>query len=181
MSKQFTVDDIKKVIEQYNNEEMSDNLLFEEIKKVLKPFIGKPINKRLETSLKKHFGDDYLIRIDRVGSLVNLIFKGYWKGQGQYRKENGYSFHLGYSDTLEYQEGTSKEKFSGFNYFSLSYGDASLERIEQNKKLLRSPKKLEKLTDAINKYHEALNVLNESEFSSYHFPARYLVDEVFKI
>lgn len=181
MSKLITAEDIKKIIEQYNNEEKSDNLLFEEIKKALKPFIGKPINKRLETALKKHFGDDYFIYLERIGSVVNLKVKGNWKDQSEYRKENGHSFHLGYSDNLTYEEGDSKEKFSGFNYFSISYGDASLERIERNKKLLRSPKKLEKLADAINKYHEALKVLNDSEFSSYHFPARYLVDKAFNL
>lgn len=181
MSKVITIEDIKKVIEQYNNEGKSNNLLFEEIKKALKPFIGKPINKRLETALKKHFGDEFLIYLERIGSLVNLKIKGNWKGQSEYRKQNGYSFLLGYSDTLTYEEGSSTEKFSGFNYFSCSYGDASLERVDKNKKLLRSPKKLEKLVDAINKYHEALKVLNDDEFSSYHFPARYLVDKVFNI
>jgi hypothetical protein len=160
---------------------MSKAITIEEIKKVLKPFIGKPINKRLETALKKHFGDEFLIYLERIGSLVNLKIKGDWKGQSEYRKQNGYSFLLGYSDTLTYEEGSSSEKFSGFNYFSCSYGDASLERVDKNKKLLRSPKKLENLADAINKYHEALKVLNDGEFSSYHFPARQLVDEVFNI
>lgn len=181
MSNLITIENVKKVIEQYNSEEMSDNLLFEEIKKALKPFIGKPINKRIETALKKHFGDEYLIYIERIGSLVNLKIKGNWKDQGEYRKQNGYSFHFGYSDTLTYEEGSSTEKFSGFNYFSCSYGDASLERIDKNKKLLRSPKKLEKLVDAINKYNEALKVFDDSDFSSYHFPARYLIDKTFSI
>lgn len=172
---------IKDVIQKDINEEVSSNLLFEEVKKVLKPFIGKPYNKRMDTALKKHFGDEYHVYVERIASLINLKIKGPWKGQSEYNQQNGFSLLIGYNSTETYQEGDGTREGQGINYFSLCYGNAALERIKQNKAFLKSDKKLDKLAKGIELFNEAKSILDSKEFDAYVMPSRYDINRAFKL
>lgn len=180
MKKLSTIKKIIETIELDIKNEQSSNALFEEVKKVFKPFIGKPYTKRMETALKNHLGDGYHIYIERVASLINLHIKGPWKDQSEYNKQNGFSMLIGYSTTETYQEGDGTREGQGINYFSLCYGNATLERIEANKKFLKS-KKVEKLAEGIDLYHEAKKILSDETLGSYRFPARYGIERAFNL
>jgi hypothetical protein len=168
-------------IEKYNRESKAGRLLFEEVKKSLKPFIGKPYSKRMDTALKAHFGSEFSVYIERFASLINLKLKGPWENQSEYHQQSGFSMLIGYNTTETYQEGSAEEKHSGINYFSGSYGHHSLEREKANEKVLKSNAKLEKLAKAIDLREESKKLLSGKDFESYYFPARFEIDRTFKL
>ena len=175
-----TLEEIKALITKEIIEEKADNAIFEELKKALRPFIGKPYTKHLETAVKKHFGNDYSVYLERISSLIYMNIKGPWPNQSEYRLNDGHRILIGYSETPTYQEGTSEEKHSGINYFSSYYGDAALERIKQNEKMLKS-KKLERMALAIDLINEGKKMLKNEAFSSYLFPSRHVIDKKFNL
>lgn len=160
-------------IQKYIDKDADSVIHFNIVKKALKPFIGKPLSKRLATAVQKAYGDDYIT---------------YWQtGYGQryievkHKKESwdqNRRYFLGYDTTESYQEGDSKVPHSGFNYYSGSMGDFAEERIEKNKKILANGKAIDAIVMSI--YHARMSekLWDENVPGSYDFPALYRVEKL---
>lgn len=142
------------------------------VKKALTKFWGKDVSKRViapvEAALKEA-GLDYYVFIDLSYSYNSLKI--------QNRRDNNdyYSFTLNY-----HSEGKALNE-ERFDQTNASYDKAAQERIDKNTAMLNNVPALKKLAKAIDALKAAKATLEEDEFSSYNFPARYEVEKFTEI
>jgi hypothetical protein len=155
----MTKQDFKNILSSYVAEQQSYINEHNEIKAILLPLVGKPINGR--TLNKKVLGEKFTFSVE-YGSLC------YVKGE--------YTHLIGYANSENIIAVEPIENISrGFNYFDACNGRAAQDRIHQiqNMDFDKAFGLFSEIEKSFNKLRELFGKLETSKLGSYYFPAYY--------
>lgn len=159
-----TLEVIKQTLQVDYDQEEEAISLYDEIARILAPFEGKPLTKRLGTAVAKV--------LEPKGYKVSwspeygMYYIKVWKTW-----DDRFNFLVGYESTEAYHLGEPHIQHSGFAYWSNCYGHAAKLRNEKRLATLRDPARLKELAKRIDNYRIAAQsltaMLDDDEESRY--------------
>lgn len=149
------IQEIKTAIRKNIEDEQARIDVYEHVLKVLTPFEGKQITKRMATKLEQNLPAGYnRAYIERVGTLIYLVVV-------PDNFQNRIQFLLGYASHPVFMVGRAQDRHSGFAYFNNCLGEAARERNKKRQELLSKGIKLAGLANTYHIANEAANAARE--------------------
>lgn len=162
-----TAEQIKGIIEDGRKTDEAYILFFNRLVKVLEPFKGKKITKRIETAAAAAFPEWRVWYEVRYG----MYYLTFTPKKSEWKQEEKISITLGYKNS---RTGNDLFDMDAFKTNNACYGSAAAERNEKRNGSLRT---IETAVKLINDYEDARRRLKEGFASSgsYHIPDYYAI------